>query len=162
MWESDQCAPVNQKKKRKKKAVGGSEERRTAPLLPSRARSYNQGGGTPPFLIPAEQQLQARPRPGARRRQRPRGAAPAAPGPSLSLHGRPGRRGEQFGWQLDGVAGVRATSSALRRARRGWRLQCPKPPRAGWAPPASLIGNPPFGTAPSGCLCTGRSRPRCG
>jgi len=28
--------------------------------------------------------------------------------------------------------------------------------------PASLIGSPPCGTAPSGCPCTGRSRPRRG
>lgn len=103
----------------------------------------------------------------AHKEQRPRLPVPRCPCTGGRAEGQSGgrprpRRREQFGWQLDGVAGVRATSSALCRARRGWRLQRPKPPRAGWAPPASLIGNPPFGIAPSGCLCTGRSRPRCG
>lgn len=160
------------KKRTKKKAVGVSEERRTAPLLPSRARSYNQGGGTPPFLIPAEQQLQARPRPGARRRQRPQGAAPTAPGPSLSLHGRPGRRAERGppapqeeravrvaagwrGWGLCHLLGALPGSAWLEAA-------APEASSGRLGPPASLIGNPPFGIAPSGCLCTGQSRPRCG
>lgn len=92
----------------------------------------------------------------------------AAPGScSLAVLPPGPRRGEQFRWQFDGMAdGPCGQQPPQRSARHSWdgcrggRASSSSPRRS--PAPASLIGNPPSGTAPSGCLCTGRSHPRCG
>lgn len=111
--------------------------------------------------------------PSARRspgRQQSPGTTPARHGPgscSLAVAPPGPGRGEHLRWQVDGMAdGPCGQQRPRRSARHSWdgcrggRASHSSPQHS--PAPASLIGNPPSGTAPSGCLCTGRSHPRCG